>query len=132
MIKTERVLDSHIFRKSGSCKTVCVSSVLHAIGIPVSSYHSTSTPRNLNSYENVIRRNGFALRSRSSRIGKTATVGSIRTKIQGFDDPSGTVYLVRLKDHVLLMDSQGKTLVDTDSRKRDRRKVIRLQAIWKK
>jgi hypothetical protein len=128
---TERVLKSHIFRKSGSCKTVCVSSVLHAIGIAVTSYHSTSTPKNMNNYECIIRNHGYALRSRKSHMREAKTVGAIRSKIRALKDPEGTRYLVRLKDHVLLLDSAGKTIVDTDRRVRDKRQVVRVQAIWK-
>ena len=59
------------------------------------------------------------------------TVGAIRSKIRALKDPEGTMYLVRLKDHVLLLDSAGKTIVDTDRRVRDKRQVVRVQAIWK-
>jgi hypothetical protein len=128
---TERVIKTHIFRESGSAKTVCVSSVLHALGIPVNSYHSTSTLKNINAYESIIRRNGYALRSRNSHMRPANTVGSIRKKIRELTDPENAMYLVRLKDHVLLLDRTGKTIVDTDSRIRDKRKVVRVQAIWK-
>lgn len=129
---TEGVLKQHIIRKSGSWKTVCVSTVLNAIGITLDAYHSTSTVKNVNAYENVIRRHGYALRSRKSYMGTCETVGSIRDKIKKLNDPVGTVYLIRLKDHVLLLNSNGETIVDTDKRVRDKRKVIHVKAIWKK
>lgn len=130
--KTTIVLSDHIKRPSGSWKTICVSSVLHALGIPVSSYHSTTTKKNLNNYETIIRRNGYALRSRKSHIKKPSTVGSIRKKIKNLQDPLNTVYLIRLRNHVLLLDQNGDTIVDTDPKIKDRRQVFNVQAIWKK
>lgn len=129
---TPRVLQKHIFRASGSAKTICVSSVLFALGIEPNKYHSTSTPKNTNNYENIIRRHGFALRSRKSQIKPDSTVGSIRAKIKKFNDSEDTVYLIRLRDHVLLLNKNGDTIADTDRRKRDKRQVVKIHAIWKK
>lgn len=129
---TQRVLPEHIFRASGSAKTICVSSVLFALGIKPNQYHSTSTPKNRDNYENIIRKHGFALRSRKSQIAPNSTVGAVRAKIRTFNDPNNAVYLIRLKDHVLLLNKNGETIVDTDTRKRDKRKIYKIHAIWPK
>jgi hypothetical protein len=132
MLNTKPALKSHIYRNTGSAKTVCATTVLCALGISIEKFHSTSTKKNIDNYESVIRRHGFALRSRKSKIKSTSSVGSIRTKLNQFGDPQNTVYLVRLKNHVLLLDSNGKTIVDTDPRVKDKRKICKLHAIWKK
>ena len=114
-----------------SAKTACATAVIRSLGIADSAFHSTATRRTTDAYEGVIRRNGFALRSRKSAAGK-GTVGAIRTKLSGLGDPKGTVYLVRVKGHVLLLDGAGNTICDTDPRKRDRRQVVKIHAIWRK
>ena len=126
------ILSTHIRRPSGSCKTVCVTACLTALGIPVDAFQSTSTTKNVTAYHGVIRRHGFALRSRKSSIPRGASVGRARRAIASFNDPVGTVYIVRVRGHLLLVDSQGQTIVDTDSRTRDRRPVIQIHAVWSK
>lgn len=126
------MLKEHIFRPSGSMKTVCVSTCLLALGIDLEDYHSTSTPKNHWAYEGVIRRKGFALRSRKSSVPKGATVGAARKAIKKLNDPKGTKYVVLVPGHLILLDSDGNTVVDTAPVKRDRRKVLRIHAVWKK
>ena len=134
---TMTILPDHIHRRHSdgrysSSKTVCVTAVLTALGIPIDRFQSTSTAKNVDAYEGVIRRNGFALRSRKSAAGPRETVGGVRSKIAKFGDPVGTVYLIRVTAHVLLLDRDGKTIVDTDPRKRDRRTIGKIHAIWPK
>lgn len=128
---TYTILPDHIKREK-SWKTVCVTAALTAIGIPVNAFQVTSTQKNVTAYEGVIRRNGYALRSRLSSVGKRPTVGGIRSKLAKLDDPVGTLYLVMVRGHVLLLDKKGKTVVDTDPRKVDKRSVLRIHAVWKK
>jgi hypothetical protein len=127
-------LREHIRRPSGSVKTICVTSVLSKLGIPLHAYHSTGTPGNAQAYEGVIRRNGFALRSRMSSVPKGASVGAARKHIVKINanDPPGTMYIVQVRGHLLLIDCQGNTLVDTDPRKADRRTIRRIHAVWAK
>tara|TARA_R110000822_G_scaffold52897_1_gene136668 strand:+ start:280 stop:498 length:219 start_codon:yes stop_codon:yes gene_type:complete len=66
---------------------------------------------------------------------KGATMGSLRTVIAAYTkDPPGTLYMVSLgyggECHVILLDGGGATLVDTDPRKRDRRKVLDVRAVF--
>jgi len=39
-------------------------------------------------------------------------------------------YVIRVEGHVLMIDRNGKTLVDTAPRKRDRRKVLDITGIY--
>jgi hypothetical protein len=131
------ILPAHIHRKDGrgrytSSKTVCVTAVLSALGIDPERFHSTSTARNVDAYEGVIRRRGFALRSRRSSFPRKVTVGGLRDGIRRLDDPDGTLYLVRIRAHVLLLDAEGRTVVDTAPRRSDRRAVVKVHAVWPK
>lgn len=124
------ILKNHIRHKSGNYKTVCATAVITSLGIRVQSFHSTSTRKNADAYEGVIRRNGFALRSRKSFIKKGASVGAIRKRLAKLNDPEGTVYLVRVARHVILLAQDGSTIVDTAPQKRDCRTVLKIHAIW--
>jgi hypothetical protein len=126
------ILPDHIRRPSGSMKTVCVTACLTALGIPVDAFQSTSTRKNVTAYHGVIRRHGFALRSRKSSIPRNASVGRARRAIASFNDPIGTVYIVRVQGHLLLVDDRGATIVDTSPRQRDRRQVVEIHAVWSK
>ena len=126
------ILPDHIRRPSGSCKTICVTACLTALGIPVDAFQSTSTRKNVTAYHGVIRWHGFALRSRKSSIPRNASVGRARRAIASFNDPIGTVYIVRVQGHLLLVDDRGATIVDTAPRQRDRRPVIQIHAVWSK
>ena len=39
--------------------------------------------------------------------------------------------MIRVKGHALLLDYNGNTIVDTDSRVRDRRKVLDIRAVFR-
>ena len=124
-------LTSHIKRKKSS-KTVCVSNVLAYIGVPLTAYQVTSTKKNVRAYQGVLRRNGFAVRSRKSSIPKNASVGKSRASIVKIakGDPAGTHYMVMVRGHLLLLNGKGETIVDTDPRVRDGRKIIDIHAVW--
>jgi len=131
MLKRPTILPDHI-NHGKSRKTVCVTACLTALGIPVDAFQVTSTDKNVCAFEGVIRRNGFALRSRKSAMPKRATVGNCRKAIAKLDDPVGTHYVVHVRGHLLLLDSEGKTVVDTAPRKRDKRGILRIHAAWRK
>ncbi len=121
---------------AGGAKTVCTSAVLAHLGIDASAYHYSGLHEQR---AGVLRRNGYAVRSRASTIGrKGRTMGTLRAAILAHagKDPAGTVYMVRLryggKRHAILVDSQGRTVVDTDPRKVDRRAVASVHAVWPK
>ncbi len=124
-------LTKHIYREK-SCKTVCVSNVLAALQIPTSFYQSTGTNRNPHAYRNVIRRAGMGVRSRMSKIGKGTSVGGARAKIAAMhrdEDVKVVAYMVLVHKHLILLSPAGRTIVDTDARKADRRKILAIHAI---
>ena len=135
---TPTILNDHIYRGTAgtasytSCKTVCVTAVLTAIGVPVGAFQSTSTRKNVFAYEGVLRRNGFAVRSRKSSIPKNASVGGARKAIRKMNDAKGTLYMVSVDRHCMLLDADGNTVVDTDPRKVDRRRVLKIRAVFAK
>jgi hypothetical protein len=124
-------LTNHIVRKSGSAKTVCVSHVLARIGVPITAYQSTFTRKSGNVAPSILRRNGFAVRSRMSSIPKGASVGKARAAIAKLKDPAGTLYMTSVSGHLILLDANGQTIVDTAPRKRDARKVYSIYAVWR-
>jgi hypothetical protein len=112
-------------------KTICTSHVLAAFGIDASAYHYSGK---LAQRCAILRRHGFAARSRLSRLPKNCSVGQARARIlaQSWGDPAGTRYMIRVNGHALLLDHLGQTIVDTAPRKRDRRKILDIRAVFPK
>ena len=123
-------LPNHIFR-GDSAKTICVTAVITSLGIPANSFQSTWTRKNPDAYKGVIRRAGFAVRSRKSSVPRIATMGAVRAAIRKMGDPAGTVYMIRVPMYLILLNDKGETIVDTDPRKIDRRAVLDISAVWK-
>jgi hypothetical protein len=137
-------LSRHITHASGRRKTVCTSSVIAHFGIPPSTYHYSG---HMSDIKRILRRGGFSVRSRKSACkltyraeqanGKMKTlrrlhadlpsVSKIRPLLRKLNDAPDARYLVLVERHVLLLDRDGATIVDTDPRKVDRRKV---QGVW--
>ena len=94
-------------------KNICVLKVAKKLGVD-------HTVHYLHCVKDLVRatRNKYTVRSRLSSLGKNPTVGKIRSKLS----KEKGLYIIRVKGHVLLMDSEGKTIVDTSPRKRDKRK----------
>ena len=143
LTKNHQVLNDHITHKSGEAKTVCVSTCLAYFGVPAGSYKYTD-----NGFRNrktrryftdnrrgaILRRFGFAVRSRLSSVGGyDTTVGKVRAKIAKLDDPAGTKYLAIVHGartaHAIVLDRDGSTLIDTAPRKNDRRRVAEIHAV---
>lgn len=106
-------------------KTACTSTVLEYFGIDKGSYHYSQF---LDDVVAILRRRGYSVRSRRSSIPKRSTVGSIRNRLNKID---AGIYIVQVPGHVMIMDSEGRTVVDTAPRKRDRRQVTHLYLIGK-
>jgi len=111
-------------------KTPCASAVLAYFGVHGVTWNNR-TQKNV--WMNTLRRNGFKVRSRNSqiKIGRD-TVGKVRTKIQKMaarENIDVAAYIIRVEEHVFIVDKQGNTIVDTDPRKRDRRKVRGIFAV---
>ena len=146
LTKRHKVLNDHITHKSGEAKTVCVSTCLAYFGVPAGSYKYTD-----NGFRNrktrryftdnrrgaILRRFGFAVRSRLSSVGGyDTTVGKVRAKIAKLDDPAGTKYIAIVLNgsreaHAIVLDRDGSTLIDTAPRKNDRRRVAEIHAVVK-
>ena len=126
-------VDAHRWDMLGGAKTVCTSYVLGWFGITPESYHYSGT---VAQRSGVLRRNGYAVRSRASAFRKGGTMGSLPKLIAAYaGDPPGTTYMVRLgyggSTHAILVSNQGRVLVDTDPRTRDRRRVLAVHAIFR-
>jgi len=148
----KRGVEEHRYMKGGA-KTVCTSYVLAAFGIPPHCYHYSGT---VDQRAALLRKNGWAVRSRDSRVGlnrtakkdKKVTVSQVARAIaaansvskagtaskNAWGDPFGTRYMLRVRSgggtHAMLLDFNGKTIVDTAPRKRDRREVLKVQAVF--
>jgi len=126
-------LKEHVYHTSGEAKTVCVSACLTALGVSIDSFHYTGTI-NDGRRESILRRHGYKVRSRKSSM-PGLTIGQVRKGIQKLKDSADTKYLVIVNGdsycHCMLLDSDGKTVVDTDPRKRDKRKVHSIKAVFK-
>ena len=131
-------VSEHRYYKNGSGKTVCTSHVLGALGIHPDSYHYSGTSEQ---YQRVLRRGGYAVRSRVSHTKKAGTVGQLRKLIkeraEKWGDPECVKYTVHVvhgngQGHLILLGRDGRTLVDTATMKKDRRRVLKVQAVWRK
>jgi hypothetical protein len=70
-----------------------------------------------------------AATSAMTRRGRDRTVGAIRKQAVGV---GAYAYIVHVDGHVLLLNADGSTHTDTDSRKRDRRAVHAVYAVFPK
>lgn len=126
---------SHHIDHGNSFKGVCASYVIGSFGIKPNQYEATWDDRLHNEVTlNVIRKFGFTVESRDSILFETeerVTVGQLRGKLKKLTDPIGTKYIVQLHGHMILLNQLGETVVDTDSRKLDRREAIDIHAVWK-
>ena len=111
-------------------KTPCASAALAFFGVVGVTFN---TRTNKNVWENTLRRAGFSVRSRFSQLTKKEqTVGASRKKMVKIaeNEPTIKAFIVRVERHVLVVDRNGNTIVDTDDRVRDRRKVLGLVAVF--
>ena len=126
-------LKGHITHKSGKQKTICVTACLTALGVDVKDFHYTGS-MNDSKRENILRRKGYAVRSRMSKMGKNPTMGKVRKAILKLKDSQSTKYLVivygRGYSHAILLNRSGNTIIDTAPRLRDKRKVFSIKAIF--
>ena len=127
-LRPKGTVKGHITYESGRRKTVCASSVLAHFGIYPDTYKYAE---NINDINRILRDRGYSVRSRKSKIvtKKANTLGSIRKRIKDLNEPGK--FFVRVPGHAMLLDGDGKTIVDTAPRKRDRRKVTHVYKIEK-
>ena len=115
----------HETHKSGRRKTVCTTAVLAFLGVEPSSFHYSDRRRDV---ERLLRANGFSVRSRMSSVPKRArTVGALRTWLASQSEDG--LFYVSVPGHAMLLDRHGNTVVDTDPRQRDRRRVVAISLV---
>lgn len=108
-------------------QNVCAKAVAAALG---NSDQAVRYLHNINDIVKAARTVGFQVRSRKSNLKKNSTVGAARKTIQKLAaKENNSYYIVRVEGHALLMDSDGNTVVDTDPRKADRRKITHFYAV---
>lgn len=105
---------------NGGYKTCCTSACLAHFGIDLNGFRYSQYTKDVVA---ILRRKGYTVRSRLSSVKRGSTVGSVRKQLSKLERG---VYLVEVKAHVLLLNHDGKTIVDTDPRKRDKRKIKKL------
>lgn len=110
--------------------TPCAGATLNFFGVEGTTWNNR-TKKNV--WENTLRRNGFSVRSRKSKLGKAKTVGAARKVLDKISEsePEIIAFVIRVDGHVLVLDRGGKTIVDTDPRIKDKRKVLGLMAVMK-
>ena len=76
----------------------------------------------------------WSMRSVKSYVKATpdSTVGSLRKAMNDYaaKEQHLIAYVIRVEGHVLMIDRNGKTLVDTAPRKRDKRKVLDITGVY--
>ena len=110
--------------------TPCASAVLAYFGVRGTTWNERTKT---NVWENTMRRAGFSVRSRFSQLTKKeTTVARARAKIASMAAQDVTIlaFVVRVPQHVLVVDRAGNTIVDTDPRKADRRRITGICAIF--
>ena len=122
-------VDEHITHASGRMVTVCTTAVLAAFGI-------RDRIRYCDSHKDVkrhLRKHGFAVRSRMSACGlgrdNVASVGKIRERIRKLNAPATARFYVGVRGHAMLLDTPGRTIVDTAPRRRDCRRVRHISLV---
>ena len=112
-------------------KTPCASATLNYFGVTGTTWNERTGQ---NVWEGTLRRAGFSVRSRASKLTKREkTVGAARAKVAQIaaDELQIVAFVARVPGHVLVLDRDGQTVVDTDPRTNDRRRLTGLVAVWR-
>jgi len=110
-------------------RTPCASAALNYFGVSGATWNNRT---GLNVWDNTLRRAGLSVRSRMSRLTRTErTVGAARAKLSAvaLAETDIIAFIVTVVGHVLVVDREGLTVVDTAPRKRDRRKIMGVVAV---
>lgn len=124
------MLRNHIIHKSGKSKTVCSSAALGFFGIHPSQYHYSG---NMDGDAAILRRFGFAVRSRKSKFGvnrKRVTLGAVRRAMANGKGEAGGHYMVSIRMgsgtfHRIVLSPQGQIVVDTAAAATNNRCMVR-------
>jgi len=112
-----QVLSDHIRHAKGS-KTVCVATCLSYFGIPIDSYHYTSSNGNINAFKTVLRKQ-WSVRSRKSqfKISKRPTMTELRRMLKKSEYTNNDKFIVSginsTSAHLMVLDGNGETIIDT-------------------
>lgn len=105
-------------------QNICARQVAVALGV-------AHLVRYLHTIEDLVRalRRFYTVRSRKSaaRVKPTTTVGQLRSRVAALD---ARYYVVRVPGHVVLLGADGRTLIDTAPRQRDRRLVTHVYGVY--
>jgi len=115
----KHLVDGHIYHSKGT-KTVCVSTCLSFFGIHPDEYNYTSSDKDNFYFIKLLRRKGYSVRSRMSELKlkywKTTTTdarNALRKSDYGKDDLFLFVGRRKTYGHAIVMDGNGKTIIDT-------------------
>ena len=109
-------------------QNVCGQAVCRALGV-------ADAVRYIHTMDDILRaaRLAWSARSRMSKLGKRRSVGAARALCAKVAREEGArAFIASIKGHVLLLDHNGETLIDTAPRSRDRRQLDGLWAIFPK
>ena len=117
--KYHKAIDDHVRHTRGS-KTVCVSTCLNYLGIPLDSYHYTSSNKNRDAWKNVLRKHGYSIRSRMSEIRTSkarTTMTELKRRLKASPYTSSDRFVVEgiqaKKAHLMILDGNGEPIIDT-------------------
>jgi hypothetical protein len=88
----------------------------------------------LHTIEDLVRagRTKYTVRSRYSKVSKLS-VGGARAKLVEIGKEVNAIgFIVNVRGHVLFLNSEGRTVVDTAPRKRDARKMYSCYVVYAK
>lgn len=119
-----RKLEDHIKHTKGT-KTVCVSTCLAYFDICPTTYNYTSSNKNRHTYLNVLRRNGYSVRSRKSefkvkpfRSSMTALINEIKASKYSASDHFIVCGVQTKKAHLMVVNGNGLVVIDTAPKRR--------------
>lgn len=129
MSKYRKVWKERSNNSSNPNKNICTTAVAKSFGV-------ANDVRYLHTHDDIVRavRTRFTVRSRMSSV-KGTTVGAIRkelakiskNEIKKGNRPIG--FIISVAGHALALNADGTTRVDTDPRKRDKRKVFNIKIV---
>lgn len=114
---------------SGRGKNVCTSAVLQFFGIGSDQYHYAE---DRDTVKQVLRRHGMSVRSRMSALrvrNNVTSIGKLRIALRKYDGSSRNFYYVGVVGHAMVLNGEGRTIVDTAPVKRDARKVRHISIV---
>jgi len=108
-------------------KNICILEVAKALGCE-------DETRYLHTIRDLVYalRKHYMVRSRAAKT-KGKSVGKIRDLLPAMaNEVDATAFVVRVDGHILMLGTDGATLVDTDPRQRDRRKITHFYVVYAK